>query len=297
MRLQLCILTFFSVVFFSLCNSFPRTTLRTFLSDNCPLAHSLVLNSLADASIEIAKCLASASIDRTLGIATDLLPQQINGNRDEQKKLDVISNNICKQYLFQTNQIAFLASEEEDDFIGNGHGPVIVVIDPLDGSSNIDCASPTGTIFGMYDYIPTILSNGSTLNLNSLVGDNLYASGYFLYSSSTELVFTLGHNTCFGFTLCRDSNEYVLTRQNIRIPVRGSIYSLNDGRSSDWPQGLQQYIQNIKDGLGQSKTRYSSRYVCSLVADLHRTILYGGWAGKLYVPFYFADFVTRRSFY
>jgi fructose-1,6-bisphosphatase I len=219
--------------------------------------------------------LARAPIDGLLGQESS--QASTTSLRDVQKKLDVVSNELVIQGLIATNEVAFLASEENDSIISTGKGSTFICFDPLDGSSNIDCASPTGTIFGIYDCDPLGIKDTKDILQR---GDELQASGYFLYSSSTEFVFTLGYNEVYGFTFSRDRQEYLLTRPSIRIPARGSIYSLNDGRSSDWPDGLKRYIQNIKDGKGESKTRYSSRYVCSLVADVHRTLLYGGWAGN-----------------
>ena len=119
-------------------------------------------------------------------------------------------------------------------------------------------------------------------------GSDLVGAGYVMYSSSTELVFAAassggggGGSGVHGFTLDPSSKQYLLTRQNIRVPTRGPFYSLNEGKSNDWPPALKSYIEDMKRGTGQvAGNKMSSRYVCSLVADVHRTMLYGGWCGN-----------------
>lgn len=106
-------------------------------------------------------------------------------------------------------------------------------------------------------------------------GKALVAAGYALYSCSTELVITVG-NGCIGFTMDASIGEYVLTRPSIRIPEQGKIYSMNEANFNDWDKPLQDYVQAIKAGKGKSGERYSQRYIGSMVADVHRTLLYGG---------------------
>lgn len=108
---------------------------------------------------------------------------------------------------------------------------------------------------------------------------HIVASGYIMYSSSTEMVISCLKQSN-GFTYDYRDDDWYLTRKSIQMPSRGFYYSLNEARYSDWPKGLQTYIENLKSGQNESKKRYSSRYVCSLVADFHRTLLYGGWAGN-----------------
>ncbi|GBG65378.1 hypothetical protein CBR_g50739 [Chara braunii] len=204
--------------------------------------------------------------------------------RDKQKKLDVVANDIVKRVLADSGVVAALASEEDEEpvFVANG-GEYVVVFDPLDGSRNIDASIPTGMIFGVYARIgtPSGSSSASTTEwslANSLQpGSTLLAGGYALFSSATMLVLSLGHGT-HGFTLDTSLGEFLLTHPNIQIPKRGQIYSVNDGRYFDWPQGLRNYIDDIRQGKGQNPKKYSARYICSLVADVHRTLLYGGIA-------------------
>jgi fructose-1,6-bisphosphatase I len=209
-----------------------------------------------------------------------------NFSGDVQKKLDVLSDCILSSELAATKCVSIVASEESDhamllgDLPGNSLG---VLYDPLDGSSNIDCAIPTGTIFGVCQIKEGTVPHKelSAIELDQqLLGQckNLVAAGYVLYSSSTELVLTLGDGV-FGFTL-DEHDQFRLTRSRIVCPQHGAYYSLNEARSTDWPRGLQQYISDIKAGKGRSGKKFSSRYVCSLVADTHRTLLYGGWAAN-----------------
>merc|ERR1711998_983 len=106
-------------------------------------------------------------------------------------------------------------------------------------------------------------------------GANLVAAGYVLYSSATTMFFTLGAGT-FGFTLDEHIGEFVLSHPNVQIPNRGKIYSTNEANSPAWDAPLQDYIGNLRLGTGTSKTQFTSRYIGSMVGDVHRTLLYGG---------------------
>jgi fructose-1,6-bisphosphatase I len=200
--------------------------------------------------------------------------------RDAPKPLDIIANNIMKAALRSSGKVAAIASEEEDAAIWFGEGPFVVVFDPLDGSRNIDASIPTGTIFGIYRKLPEAdqlpLPEKATVNVMQR-GERLVAAGYALYSSATVMCISVGSGL-YGFTLDHSIGEFVYSHHDIRIPERGQIYSVNDARYFDWPSGLRRYIDNIRQGKSQTRKKYSARYICSLVADLHRTILYGGLA-------------------
>ena len=234
----------------------------------------------------------------------------VNVQGEEQKKLDVIANDVMKQALHWSGKLGTLASEEEDtpvplvDVIGNPvysddnlvldtEGRFVAVFDPLDGSSNIDAGIPVGTIFGIFEKQDQECmiqfdeddddDNGNSAEQQCLQdtlqpGTNLVAAGYCLYSSATHLVFTLG-NGVDGFTLDERIGEFVLTHPDMKIPSRGKIYSFNEANRWDWDTPLQDYITDIQQGLGDTKSRYSSRYVGSMVADVHRTLQYGGIFG------------------
>lgn len=233
-----------------------------------------VLMTIGSVGIKIAEELAAAPINGALGLAAS---DEANPSGDSQKKLDVVANDLMKTALRATGAVFAMASEEDAEVelvpaVG-GSESLFVAFDPLDGSSNIDCASPTGTIFGVY-------RRDDSQPLLRAARGSMVAAGYVLYSSSTEYVLSCGAVVA-GFTLDRASGDFVLTRPRITAPPHGPFYSLNEGRSADWPRGLFQYIDDVKNGRGRQRgVRYSSRYVCSLVADLHRTLLYGGWAGN-----------------
>ncbi|MED6106548.1 hypothetical protein PIB30_005536 [Stylosanthes scabra] len=174
-----------------------------------------------------------------------------------------------------------MASEENDAPIWiSDDGPYVVVTDPLDGSRNIDASIPTGTIFGIYKRLEELddLPTEEKAMLNSLQsGSRLVAAGYVLYSSATILCTTFGSGTQ-TFTLDHSTGDFILTNCSLEIPRRGQIYSVNDARYFDWPEGLRRYIDTIRQGKGKYPKKYSARYICSLVADLHRTLMYGGVA-------------------
>jgi len=232
-----------------------------------------IINSLAECTAIISKKIAVATIEGLTGKFGET-----NFSGDEQKKLDVISNDLIKKALIKTKCASILATEEEDDaiVIEDALDDLIVTFDPLDGSSNIDCAVPTGTIFAIYKN--TKKSSDPLQNVLQS-GDAIIASGYCMYSSSTLFVMSTGKGTQI-FTFDPKTNTYYLTERNLKCPTRGPYYSLNEGRSPDWPEGLTTYINDIKNGKGTWGKKYSSRYICSMVADLHRTLLYGGWAGN-----------------
>ncbi|CAM9556396.1 unnamed protein product, partial [Chrysoparadoxa australica] len=246
------------------------------------------------ASIQMA-CKTIANLVGRAGIS-DLTGLQggggsVNVQGEEQKKLDIISNDVLKNALRYTGKLGVLASEEEDHPVlveEAYNSKYVAVFDPLDGSSNIDAAISTGTIFGIFeeteeclvdDEIDSIEAAAEKCLLATLQpGESLVAAGYCMYSSSTILVFTMG-NGVNGFTLDPTIGEFVLTHKDIQVPSRGKIYSFNEANSPDWDSGLQNYVQDIKAGNGASGDRYSSRYIGSMVGDVHRTLLYGGIFG------------------
>lgn len=227
----------------------------------------------------------------------------INVQGEEQKKLDVIANDVLKNALKWSGQLSTLASEEEDvpvqilrdnrgnpvyssDVIIESSGRYTAVFDPLDGSSNIDAGIPVGTIFGIFDQaecdidfeMSTDEQEARCLRNTLQQGRNLVAAGYCLYSSATTFVFTLG-NGVWGFTYDERIGEFVLTHPDMKIPSRGKIYSFNEANRWDWDPPLQNYVTDIQQGLGDTKSKYSSRYIGSMVADVHRTLQYGGIFG------------------
>ncbi|KAG1655005.1 hypothetical protein FOA52_008825 [Chlamydomonas sp. UWO 241] len=258
----------------------PFRTLEEVLRDDPRATPELAacMLAVADAGKNMSRKIARAGIVGLYGMADGQGGGGGGADRDAQKKLDVVANDVVKAALAASGVVRVMASEEEDEPIVVGEGPheggLVAVFDPLDGSSNIEVSIPTGTIFGVYR------SCGPDPSADCLQpGSRLLGAGYVLYSSACMLVLSLGCGVQ-GFTLDPDSRQFVLTHPDMACPQRGQIYSLNDARFHDWPAGLQRYIDDIRQGRGQNPKQYSSRYVCSLVADFHRTLLYGGWAAN-----------------
>ncbi|GMY38979.1 fructose-1,6-bisphosphatase, cytosolic [Fagus crenata] len=225
--------------------------------------------------------LVASPFNSSLGKQTTLAGTGSGSGRDAPKPLDIVSNEIILSSLRSSGKVAVMASEEDDAPVWlTDDGPFVVVTDPLDGSRNIDASIPTGTIFGIYNRLVEIdhLPKEEKALLNSLqTGARLLAAGYVLYSSATILCTSFGSGT-HAFTLDHSTGDFILTHPSIKIPPRGQIYSVNDARYFDWPEGLRRYIDTVRQGKGRYAKKYSARYICSLVADLHRTLMYGGVA-------------------
>jgi len=233
---------------------------------------TLLLNAIQLTSKFIATNVRKARLINLIGLAGET-----NATGDDQKKLDVISNDIMVNALRASGKTAVLVSEELEDAIiieDRLKGKYCVVFDPLDGSSNIDAGVNIGTIFGIYrvrDDSPGTV--GDVLR----PGTDMVAAGYTMYGSSANLVLTTGSGVN-GYTLDNSLGEFILTHPNIRIPPRGKIYSFNEGNSVYFHKPVLRYLESIKYPLS-GKAPYSARYIGSMVADVHRTLLYGGIFG------------------
>ena len=197
---------------------------------------------------------------------------------EQQQKLDVFANNQFITALNAGGEVCGIASEELDDYIGlNGkvskNGKYVVLIDPLDGSSNIDVNVSIGTIFSIYRRIS--FTGSATLEDFLQKGNEQVAAGYIIYGSSTMLVYTTGHGVN-GFTLDPSIGEFCLSHPNIKIPQTGIIYSINEGNYVHFPDGVKQYIKYCQEADPATGRPYTSRYIGSLVADFHRNMLKGG---------------------
>lgn len=248
--------------------------LSTYL-DECSRDSELkdVIKAVAWSCVQISQRLATLSLQES--IQPFDRGGRINVQGELQKGMDVVSNEIFIHNLKPL--VAAIASEESDDIIFGEGKSYAVAFDPLDGSSNLECNIPTGSIFGISRF-----EHDQTFTGNS--GRSLVVAGYALYSSATELVITFGENVT-SFTLdppkmIQGADAFYQARPSILCPPRGPYYSLNDAREPDWPDGLKRWIYDAKRGLTPAKQKYSSRYVCSLCADFHRTLLHGGWAGN-----------------
>lgn len=248
---------------------------------------AVVLSSTALACKQIASLVNRAGISNLTGVAG---AQNVQG--EDQKKLDVVSNEVFKNCLSSSGRTGVLASEEEDfpvavDVADSYSGNYIVVFDPLDGSSNIDAGISVGSIFGIYEpdeQCPLESRDDAEKLVEECVvnvcqpGKDLAGAGYCLYSSATVLVLSVGTGV-YGFTLDPMIGEFVLTHDNIKIPETGKIYSFNEGNMDLWSPEVQEYITSLKNPEKWGGKPYSSRYIGSLVGDFHRTLLYGGIYG------------------
>ncbi|MEZ4270702.1 MAG: class 1 fructose-bisphosphatase [Myxococcota bacterium] len=191
------------------------------------------------------------------------------------QKLDRIANDILIDILMRSGCVAAMASEEEHDVIEvpkASSGSYVVLFDPLDGSTNIEANVTIGTIFSIYKRnTPDEVVRRDVLR----PGHEQIAAGYILYGSSTVFVYTDG-TTVDGFTLDPGAGEYFLSRANLRIPEPSKILSLNEANEPYWPKWVSPYIAAIKSRNDQEKRRVSARHIGSLVADVHRNLIYGG---------------------
>jgi fructose-1,6-bisphosphatase I len=202
---------------------------------------------------------------------------KVNISGDVVQKLDEFANEIFIHVMERGGHICVMASEESKDLIEIPDelpkGKYVFVFDPLDGSSNIDVNVSIGSIFGIYRR--TSKSGRGTVDDVLQPGRNLVAAGYVVYGSSTILVYTTG-NGVHGFTLDPSIGEFLLSHENIRIPKKGDIYSVNEGYYERWDENMRRLVNYFKAEDKATKRPYKSRYVGTLVADFHRTLLYGG---------------------
>jgi len=229
---------------------------------------SILLHSIEIASKYISSKVRAAGLFHLLGAEGST-----NATGDVVKKLDVIANESFITSLKRSRSVTIMVSEENEKVVTmeDQSGHYCAVFDPLDGSSNIDANVSIGTIFGIYKKQP----GGPSTEIDVLQpGSKLIAAGYTMYGSATLLVLTTGSGVNM-FTYDPTSGEFVLSHANVKTPSKKNIYSINEGYSKFWHEPLKKYINHIKDPK-TDKDIYSQRYVGSMVADVHRTILYGG---------------------
>jgi fructose-1,6-bisphosphatase I len=193
------------------------------------------------------------------------------------QKLDVFANQALLHCLGVRGNVAIMASEENAEPVvvarDRAHGKYVVVFDPLDGSSNIDVNVSVGTIFSIFRCEPDPSGKRDPLGDVLQPGTRQLAAGYVVYGSSTMFVYTAG-NGVNGFTLDPAIGAYVISHPNIRMPERGSIYSVNEANADSFPEPYRRFLAKLRSG--ETGRPYSSRYIGSLVADFHRTLLKGG---------------------
>lgn len=230
---------------------------------------------------------------RDLGLAGKLVNREVNkaglvdilgftGETNVQgekvQKLDIFANQVFIEALSVGGNVCVIGSEESEDVIPidtpqSQDAEYVVLLDPLDGSSNIDVNVSIGTIFSIYKRVTA--SGPGTLEDCLQSGSTLMAAGYIIYGSSTMFVYTTGHGVN-GFTLDPSIGEFLLSHRDIRIPDRCDIYSLNEGNYRKFNPGIKEYLRHIKGKFDPTIKPKSTRYIGSLVADFHRNLLRGG---------------------
>ena len=234
---------------------------------------SRIINSIRLAAKVVNYKVNKAGLVDIVGAAGE---QNIQG--EDQQKLDVYANEVFIQTLINREIVCGIGSEENDDFItvagsDNSHNnKYVVLMDPLDGSSNIDVNVSVGTIFSVFRRITPV---GTPVTLEDFLqpGVNQVAAGYVIYGTSTMLVYTTGHGVN-GFTLNPAIGTFYLSHPNMTYSESGTIYSINEGNYVHFPQGVKDYIKYCQ--LEEEDRPYTSRYIGSLVSDFHRNMIKGG---------------------
>lgn len=234
---------------------------------------SRLINSIRLAAKVVNHEVNKAGLVDILGAAGDM-----NVQGEDQQKLDVFANEAFIKTLTNREIVCGIASEEEDDFItikdgnpNNSH-KYVVLIDPLDGSSNIDVNVSVGTIFSIYRRVTPV---GTPVTEEDFLqaGNKQVAAGYIIYGTSTMIVYSTGHGVN-GFTLNPAIGTYYLSHPNMQFPKDGKIYSVNEGNYVHFPQGVKDYIKYCQ--MEEGDRPYTSRYIGSLVSDFHRNMIKGG---------------------
>lgn len=230
---------------------------------------------------------------RDIGIASKIVNREVNKaglmdilgeagtmniQGESQKKLDVFANEQFISALQSGGECCIVASEENDEFVYidgevSKDAKYIVAIDPLDGSSNIDVNVAVGTIFSIYRR--KSLTGRATLADVLQKGTEQVAAGYVIYGSSTMLVYTTGKGVN-GFTLDPSIGEFCLSHPKMRIPKDGTIYSINEGNYVHFPEGVKKYLKYCQVEDSTTSRPFTSRYIGSMVADIHRNMIKGG---------------------
>jgi len=231
---------------------------------------------------------------RDIGLASKMINKQVlkaglvdilgkhgatNVQGEEQMKLDIYANDTLIAVLQNSSDCAGIASEENDEHVCfsdefSVQSKYVVLFDPLDGSSNIDVNAPIGTIFSIYRRVSEI---GKPCTPEDFLqpGNRLMAAGYVIYGSSTMMVYAtkLGVN---GFTLEPSIGEFCLSHPDLKCPEKGKIYSINQGNTSKYDEGMRAFLNYCMESNKEEGRPYGHRYIGSMVADMHRTLIKGG---------------------
>ena len=253
-----------------------RTDLAAHLASlDLPQGLTQTLTVAAAACVEIRKIVSGGALVGALGASG-----QVNVQDEEQKKLDVISNDVLTDMLLACPSVAGVASEEKDTMqpSANAAGEYLVLFDPLDGSSNIDINAPVGTIFSVLRCPNEYLSQNEALNEKAFLqpGTQQVAAGYAIYGPQTMLVLTLGDGVK-GFTLDREMGSFVLTHEDITIPDATQEFAINMSNQRHWEAPVQRYVDELLAGEeGPLKKNFNMRWIAAMVADVHRILTRGG---------------------
>ena len=241
-----------------------------------PFSKGELSRLLADISI------AAKIVNREVSKAglVDILGETgtVNIQGERVKKLDVFANEQFIAAFKAGGEVCAIASEENDDIISintdiSKNAKYVIAIDPLDGSSNIDVNVSIGTIFSIYRRVS--LKGAGVLEDFMQRGTDQVAAGYIIYGSSCMLVYTTGKGVN-GFTLDPSIGEFCLSHPNIQTPKKGNVYSINEGNYLHFPDGIKKYLKFCQEEDKLSNRPYSSRYIGSGVADIHRNLITGG---------------------
>lgn len=238
-------------------------------ANNTPAQLTSLIDTIAVACKDIAYRLQQGAMSGVLGSAGE---ENVQG--ETQKKLDVISNDLLKDYLLQSGTVRGIASEEEESIVaGSDAGGYLVAFDPLDGSSNIDINSMVGTIFSIFNAPETDqVSEQDFLQ----PGRNQAAAGYVLYGPSVMLVLTTGHGVQM-YTLDQRIGEFVLTVDKVSIDPDTKEFAINMSNQRFWSEPMQRYVADLLAGSeGPRQKNFNMRWVAAMVADVHRILCRGG---------------------
>ena len=233
-----------------------------------------VLSSIRLAAKVVHRTINKAGLVDILG---DAGSENVQG--EHQMKMDIYANDTFLKSFKSMGEVCGVGSEELEDFIAfdddiHNNSKYVVLMDPLDGSSNVDVNVSVGTILSIFQRVSPL---GKPVQLEDFLqpGNKQVAAGYVIYGSSTMLVFTTG-NGVNGFTLDPSIGTFCLSHPLIQVPENGSIYSVNEGNYVHFPEGVKRYIKYCQELDEPSGRPYTSRYIGSLVSDLHRNLLKGG---------------------
>jgi len=249
------------------------TTISKFLIQQVPEGpHGRELAALlVDVAAVIKAISAAVGKGPLLGLAS--LAGSENSQGEPQKELDVLADEMFARGVEWSGLVGALASEEmEDVHFVEGHGRLALVFDPLDGSANLDLNVPVGSIFSILALAETARGTSAVLQ----PGTRQLAAGYAIYGPATHIVISVGRGT-HGFTLDREIGNFVLTHPDIRIPEEGSEYLINTSNRRFWEPPITRYVDECKAGRDGPRGRdFNTRWVASMVADVHRILLRGG---------------------